>query len=239
MSLRPLPADDPNLRLMALRLRRTLWIWAALAAGMGFLSLAPAGGGALLPAIGWLAGAALLALLPQPALLALNAALWALSLLAWIPGVGAVLGSDPLSVLLEPGAFESLGLAVVRLLLAATSWNQFLFYRMLYGTGRASGLDANLRPIPEVIRNLSDPLAAVARALGAAALAVALACWTLTLELRPSGVQLAVVVASFALGLGLGAAFSPTQRRAAALLGVGGAGLAIVIALAAGTALPS
>jgi hypothetical protein len=238
MTIRPLLPEDPNLRQAALRMRRTLWIWAALAAGMGILSAAPAGGGALVPALGWLAAAALMALLPQPALLALNAALWALSLLAWIPGVGAALGNDPLTVLLQPGAFESLGLAVVRLLLAATAWNQFLFYRMLYGTGRAAGLDADLPPIPEVIRNLSNRLAVAARALGAAALAVASISWAAPLSLRPAGVQAGVVLASFALGLGLGAAFSPTQRRAAALLGVGLAGIAIVVALAAGTTLP-
>jgi hypothetical protein len=239
MTLRPLSSDDPNLRQAALRMRRTLWIWAALAAGMGILSAAPAGGGTLVPAAGWLAAAALMALLPQPALLALTAALWALSLLAWIPGVGAALGTDPLTVLLQPGTFESLGLAVVRLLLAATAWNQFLFYRMLYGTGRAAGLDANLPPIPEVVRNLSDRLAKAALALGAAALAVASVSWAVTLPLRPTGVQTGVVLASFALGLGLGAAFSPTQRRAAALLGVGLAGIAIVVALAAGTTLPT
>lgn len=220
-------------------MRRTLWIWAALAAGMGILSAAPAGGGALIPAVGWLAAAALMALLPQPALLALNAALWALSLLAWIPGVGAALGTDPLTALLQPGTFESLGLAVVRLLLAASSWNQFLFYRMLYGTGRAAGLDASLPPIPEVVRNLSDRLAKAALTLGAAALAAASASWAVTLPLRPNGVQAGVLLASFALGLGLGAAFSPTQRRAGALLGVGLAGIAIVVALAAGTTLPT
>lgn len=239
MTLRPLSSDDPNLRQAALRMRRTLWIWAALAAGMGILSAAPAGGGTLVPAVGWLAAAALLAVLPQPALLALNAAIWALSLLAWIPGVGAALGTDPLAVLLQPGTFESLGLAVVRLLLAATAWNQFLFYRMLYGTGRAAGLDASLPPIPEVVRNLSDRLAKAALALGAAALAVASVSWAVTLPLRPTGVRAGVVLASFALGLGLGAAFSPTQRRAAALLGVGMAGIAIVVALAAGTTLPT
>jgi len=218
-------------------MRRTLWIWAALAAGMGILSASPAGGGALIAALGWLAAAALMALLPQPALLALNAVLWALSLLAWVPGVGAALGNDPMTVLLQPGAFESLGLAVVRLLLAATSWNQFLFYRMLYGTGRAAGLDADLPAIPEVIRNPADRLALVARALSAAGLAVAALSWAVTLPLRYSGVRAGIVLGSFALGLGLAAAFSPTQRRAAALLGVGLAGIAIVVALAAGTTL--
>ena len=203
------------------------------------MSAAPAGGGALIPALGWFAAAALMALLPQPALLSLSAALWALSLLAWIPGVGAALGNDPFTVLLQPGPFESLGLAVVRLLLAAMAWNQFLFYRMLYGTGGAAGLDAGLPPIPEVIRNLSDRWSLAARALGAMALVVALLAWVVPPSLRPSGLQAGVVLASFALGLGLGAAFSPTQRRGAALLGVGLAGIAIVASLAVGTTLPS
>lgn len=238
MSAAPLSPEHPHLRQAAGRLRRTLWVWAALSAGMGLLAASPAGGGTLIPALAWLTAAALLALTPQPVLLALAAGQWALSLLAWIPGVGAATGADPLSTLLQPGAFESIGLAVVRLLLAATAWNQFLFYRMLYGTGKAAGLNRELPPIPEVIPNRSDRWALVSRAAGAAALIAGLASFALGPPIRPLTIQSGLALASLALGLGLGAAFSPTSRRGAALLGTGLAAMAVIVALAAGTRLP-
>jgi hypothetical protein len=109
-----LTSEHPNLRQAATRLRRTLWIWAALAAGMGLLTAAAAAGGELVPALGWLAAGVLMALFTQPLLLALTAVQWALSLVAWIPGVSRVAGGDALTTLLQPGAFESIGLAIVR-----------------------------------------------------------------------------------------------------------------------------
>ena len=44
-----LTSEHPNLRQAATRLRRTLWIWAALAAGMGLLTAAPANQGESCP----------------------------------------------------------------------------------------------------------------------------------------------------------------------------------------------
>ena len=233
-----LTSEHPNLRQAAVRLRRTLWIWAALAAGMGLLTAAPAGGGELVPALGWLAAAALMLVFAQPVLIALSAVQWALSLVAWIPGVASVTGRDALTTLLQPGAFESAGLAIVRVLLAVTAWNQFLFYRMLYGTGRAAGLDPNLPPIPEVIPNRSNTWALTARTLGAAGFAASVVALALTTPSRLLLIQAGLLLASPALGLGLGAAFSPTTRRGAALLGAGLGGVAFVLALAAGAALP-
>ena len=233
-----LTSEHPNLRHAATRLRRTLWIWAALAAGMGLITAAPAGGAELVPALGWLAAAALMALFAQPVLLALTAVQWALSLVAWIPGVASVTGGDALTMLLQPGAFESVGLAIVRVLLAITAWNQFLFYRMLYGTGRAAGLDPNLPPIPEVVANRTDAWALASRLLGGVALVAALAALGLSTPSRLTVIQAGLLLASLALGLGLGAAFSPTTRRGAALLGAGFGGVSFVLALAAGAALP-
>ncbi len=233
-----LTSAHPNLRQAATRLRRTMWIWAALAAGMGLLAGAPAGGGELVPALGWLAAAALMALFTQPALLALTAVQWALSMVAWIPGVARISGADALTTLLQPGAFESVGLAIVRVLLAITAWNQFLFYRMLYGTGQAAGLDPNLPPIPEVVPNRSDTWALVGRLLGVAAIVAALIALALTTPARLILIQVGLLLASLALGLGLGAAFSPTTRRGAALLGAGLGGIGFVLALAAGAAIP-
>jgi len=227
-----LTSEHPNLRHAATRLRRTLWIWAALAAGMGLLTAAPAGGGELVPALGWIVAAVLMALFAQPALLALTAVQWALSLVAWIPGVSRVAGGDALTTLLQPGAFESIGLAIVRVLLAITAWNQFLFYRMLYGTGRAAGLDPNLPPIPEVVSNRTDAWALASRLLGGVAIVAALAALGLSTPVRLTVIQAGLLLASLALGLGLGAAFSPTTRRGAALLGAGLGGAGFVLALA-------
>jgi hypothetical protein len=229
-----LTSEHPNLLHAATRLRRTLWIWAALAAGMGLLTAAPAGGGELVPAIGWFVAAMLMALFAQPVLLALTAVQWALSLVAWIPGVARVTGGDALTTLLQPGAFESAGLAIVRVLLAVTAWNQFLFYRMLYGTGKAAGLDPNLPPIPEVVANRTDAWALASRLLGAVAIVAALAALGMSTPSRLIVIQAGLLLASLALGLGLGAAFSPTTRRGAALLGAGLGGVGFVLALAVG-----
>ncbi len=94
MTHRTLPSEHPNLRLAATRLRRTMWIWAALAAGMGLLTAAPAGGGALVPGPRLVGGRS-----PDGALRPAGApartdrrALWALSMVAWIPGVARRLG---------------------------------------------------------------------------------------------------------------------------------------------------
>ncbi len=201
---------------------------------MGLLTAAPAGGGELVPAIGWFVAAVLMALFAQPVLLALTAVQWALSLVAWIPGVARVAGGDALTTLLQPGAFESIGLAIVRVLLAVTAWNQFLFYRMLYGTGRAAGLDPNLPPIPEVVANRTDAWALASRLLGGVAIVAALAALGLSTPSRLIVIQAGLLLASLALGLGLGAAFSPTTRRGAALLGAGLGGAGFVLALAVG-----
>ena len=233
-----LTSEHPNLRHAATRLRRTPWIWVALAAGMGLLTAAPAAGGELVPAIGWFAAAVLMALFAQPVLLALTAVQWALSMVAWIPGVARISGADALTTLLQPGAFESIGLAIVRVLLAITAWNQFLFYRMLYGTGQAAGLDPNLPPIPEVVPNRTDAWALASRLLGGVAIVAGLVALALTTPARLVLIQVGLLLASLALGLGLGAAFSPTTRRGAALLGAGLGGVGFVLALAAGAAVP-
>jgi len=238
MSATDLTPEHPNLRQAATRLRRTMWVWAALAAGMGVLTASQGMGGSLLPALGWFAAAVLTALFVQPVLLGLAAVQWALSLVTWIPGVALVVGGDALTTLLNPGAFESFGLALVRVLLAITSWNQFLFYRMLYGTGLAAGLDPSLPPIPEIVPNRTDTWALAARTLGCLALAAALLALALAAPARLPAIQVGLVLASLGIGLGMGTAFSPTGRRGVALLGVGVAVAAFVLALAAGATQP-
>ena len=215
-----LSVDHPNLRLAATRLQRLQWIWGALFGGMAVLAWFTVGDVYPLAALPWLAAALLLAFLLQPALLALVALLWGLSLVALIPGMATVFGPDPISEVFSGGTIETVGRAVVRVLLAGVAWNQFLFYRMLYGTKRMVGLDSDLPDIPEVVDNRSDALAVASSVLGAAGAVATLL--SLTLSGRPAGhalVQLAYHVSIFALGLGLGAAFSPTSQRRWALIG--------------------
>lgn len=226
---------DPNLQAAVGRLRRTQWAWAALLAALAALALASAPSGVHpLSALPWAAAAVLLALGPQPALLALVALLWALSLAALTPAARAALGPDPLGLIFGGGGIELVALAGVRLLLAVAAWNQFLFYRMLYGTAQASGLDPALPIVPEVVRNRSDSLALASMALGGLGL---LSAWVGAAMLPASASAgaraLGAGAAAFALGLGMGAAFSPTRRRGAALAGAGLGALAFLSAFIA------
>jgi hypothetical protein len=164
--------------------------------------------------------------------------LWGLSLANLTPGVGALLGPDPLSLLFGNGTLEIVVIVLIRLVIMVTALNQFFMYRMLYGTGDMTGLDPDMADIPEVIPNHSDTLALVARTLGMISLAGDLLASTLMAS--EQGVYLLGISISFgvfAIGLGLGSAFSPTQRRAAALTGVGLGSAAYLVAIAFGRVL--
>ncbi len=217
----PLPADDPNLQLALRRMRRTLWVWAALLGGMGVLASSLVGREYPFLAVPWLAGAALLALSLQPAMLAVAALLWGLTLVHMLPGFATAFGPDPLIQALGSGPFETIGLAVVRLVLMVTAWNQFMFYRLLYGTAGMAGLDPDHRPIPPMVPNRSDLLAGTSLALGVLAVTTAstsIALLEKTVLLRAA--QAALPVAVLGIALGLAAAFAPVRRRWIALLGV-------------------
>lgn len=227
--------DHPNLVLAVGRLKRLQWLWAGLLAALGILAIGASGFGQPVVPVVWIIIAGLLAYQVQPIFLALVAVAWGFSLLLLVPGVEATLGADPITRLFGANTVEILALALVRLLLLATAWNQFMFYRMLYGTSQAGGLDDALPPIPVVIPNPSDRLALWARWLGFLGVLAALA----SVPLARSSATLAVVgiaygLSIFSVGLGLGSAFSPTRRRTAALVGVGLGCLALVLALAFG-----
>jgi hypothetical protein len=186
-------------------------------------------------AIPWLVTAALLAASAQPALLALLAAQLAFSLILLLPGAADAFGADPVTLTFGATGVEAILFALVRGGLALTAWSQFLFYRMLYGTAMASGLDPRLPAVPEVVPNRSDTFAVAGRAMGALSLLVVLA----SLSLRGPGAALPVLTvghatAVYAIGLGVGSAFSPTGRRAAALTGVILGSLAFLGSVAAG-----
>ncbi|MGH2606014.1 MAG: hypothetical protein ACRDG5_05430, partial [Anaerolineales bacterium] len=228
-----LPVDTPTLTLAVTRLRRTLWVWAALMGGMGLLTLY-ANPGHPFESLPWLTAAALMAFGIQPAYLALSAFEWGISLTSFIPGVRYAFGADPLVSPPDVGAVGVAGLALVRVLFLVTAWNQFLLYRLLYGTQVATGLDPNLPVIPEMLPNRTDNLALTGRLLAVLALPASLLSWFLIpAPLDPLALGLARAMSTLAVGLGLGAAFSPTRRRDAALLaiGLGAAGFLLTLGL--------
>ncbi|NIN95672.1 MAG: hypothetical protein GTO49_11975, partial [Anaerolineae bacterium] len=216
-----LSSEDPNLLLAADRLRRISWIWGSVLGAMGLVALRVAGRQHPFTVAPWLLVAFLLLFGRQPAYLAVAAVQSSLSLILLVPGLQPVFGPEPLTTLLGSSGLETIGLALVRIGVMITAWNQFLFYRMLYGTGGASGLDAELPIVPEVIPNRTDQLALTASALGASGLVLAWGSMPVSDLLRAGQtLDIALGLATLAIGFGLGSAFSPTRRRGYALLGV-------------------
>jgi hypothetical protein len=225
--------DHPNLLQARKRLRRVLWGWAGISAAVGILMLLGERAQYPLASLPWFATAILLTLSIQPPLLALAAVLWGISLTTLMPGLGNLVGHDPLGALFGGGLMENLAIVLVRILLLIMSWNQFMFYRMLYGTANIEGLDSSLPSIPEIIENRSDRIAVAAPVLGligVSAAVLALISKNLDTVLFSSAIAYSTCI--FAIGFGLGAAFSPTYRRKAALLGTGLGLLAFLLILA-------
>jgi len=230
--------DHPNLLLAVGRLRRLQVAWAILFAGLGGLALASGGLTQPMVPLTWIIIAVLLLSRPEPLFLALVSAAWGLSMIFLVPGARLVLGGDPISRIFATDVAETLAMAVVRLVLLIAAWNQFLFYRLLYGTEGAAGLDPSLAPVPPVLPNSSDGTAILARLAGFVAVMASLAsvpladsaAGALLLGLSYGGTTLAV-------GLGLGSAFVPTQRRSIALWGVALGCAGLVLALLIGRAL--
>ena len=232
------PVDHPNLLLAVSRLRRMQIAWAILFAGLGGLALASGGLAQPIVPLTWIIIAVLLMARPEPLILALVSAAWGLSMIFLVPGARLALGGDPISRIFATDVVETLAIAVVRLVLLVAAWNQFLFYRLLYGTEGAAGLDPSLPPIPAVLANPGDRTAILARLAGFLAVMASLA--SVPLVDSPAGallLGLAYSSAVLAVGLGLGSAFVPTRRRAVALTGIGFGCAALVAALLIGRAL--
>jgi hypothetical protein len=136
-----------------------------------------------------------------------------------------ILGPDPLPQLISLGRLEFAALALGKLLLMYTAFNQFLYLRLLYGTARATTDDPDLPLIPEMVPNRTNAQARWAR--GAATVGAVCAAAALFIAFGEMesfariGAELGGSLAAIAIGLGLGAAFSPTDERPAALWGVG------------------
>jgi hypothetical protein len=229
---KPLHVDDPNLQLAANRLQRTLRIWAFLFAAMRALLLGTLREQYPTASMIWFGSALLLLLSRQPALLAFVAIQWGISLTTLIPGVVQITGPDPLSYLFDSGLLETLVLVGVRLFMIVTAVNQFLFYRMLYGTESIQELYPDLTPIPEVIPNHTAQFALAGRLFGFIGVLFTL----LSIPLRTHGLDadllnLALGSATIAMGFGLGVAFSPTQQRGTALTAILLGGVAFMLAI--------
>jgi hypothetical protein len=180
----------------------------------------------------WFASALLILLSTQPAFLALVAIQWGISLTSLIPGVALITGPDPLSYLFDSGILETVVLVGVRLVMVVTAVNQFLLFRMLYGTKSIQELHPDLTPIPEVIPNRTGQIAVAGRFLGF--MGILLTLFSVPMRSRgldPHLLNLALSSSTVAMGFGLGVAFSPTQRRGTAMVAIILGGFAFMMAI--------
>lgn len=244
---RTLSSDHPNLVLAVSRLRRIMLAWAALFLGMAVLTFLAVP--SAIP-VQWIAGAALLVfsaapnptsndakrqyLGPQPALLALVAVTWALSLLGLVPAINEVFALDPIVLVFDAGILEGLASAFVRGMLVLLVWNQFLFYRMLYGTRGAVGLEPGLPDIPEVVPNRTALLETYARWAGISGGAIILAATVIpSADLQLPLLSIALGAGTVGVGLSIGVAFSPTESRPAALVSLFFGAVIFLVSIAA------
>jgi hypothetical protein len=188
---------------------------------MAALTFTALGSSHILRAVPWVVGALLFAFGRQPAYLALASISWGLELVHLVPGAEAALGPNPLSASLGSGPLELLGYAVLEAVMMVTAWNQFMFYRMLYGTQAFSGLDPEAPAIPEIVPNRSSQLAWAAFLMALGSVIAAAAAIPLAQQARMSwAVDAAIGLSQLALGLGLGVVVSPTARRELAIASV-------------------
>ncbi len=211
-----------------------MWIWAGLFLAMAVLIYTALGSAHILRAAPWIIGALLFIFGRQPAFLALASIFWGLELIHLVPGAEAALGPNPLSASLGSSPLEILGYAVLEAVMLITAWNQFMFYRMLYGTQGFTGLDSEAPLIPEVVPNQTSRLAWTALILALGSVIVTAAAIPLARQARSVfAVDTALGLSELAMGLGLGVAFSPTTRRRLALAGtlIGAVGFALSLAI--------
>jgi hypothetical protein len=217
-----LSPDHPNLISAAQRMQRICWAWATVSLLFAVLTYGTVGETYPLAALPWLLHGLLLVRNQQPLFLGLTAVLWGISVLNLLPGISGLVGPDPLTVIFETSVIEKIAFGVVRFLLLLMAWNQFMFYRILYGTAEMNGLDDDLPIVPEIILNWSDVLAVVAPAIGILGMVTT---WVTVLPttgtLRTVLAEVAYACIIFSIGLGIGVTFSPTSRRRLALFAVG------------------
>ncbi|MBL8056805.1 MAG: hypothetical protein JNK29_08910 [Anaerolineales bacterium] len=224
-----LSTSDPNLQEAVKRLDRTQKTTGWILIGYGvFTQLVAVSTDPLHPVAGlpFLAIGFFTLIWGDPALLAASALLLALAVVPALTPAVSVLGPDPVVQLTEVTGIELLIVVGVKAVLAFNAMQQFLLFRWLYGTERASSDEPNLAIIPPMVVNRSDRLARWSRSTGLIAAGAGLLALGF-LAADPAAyagrvvAELAGALAAVAAGLGLGAAFSPTDERPAALLGLG------------------
>lgn len=217
-----LSPEHPNLVSAAQRMQRICWAWATVSLLFAVLTFGTVGKTYPLAALPWLLHGLLLLGNQQPLYLGLTAVLWGISVLNLLPGISGLVGPDPLTVIFESSVIERIAFGVVRFLLLLMSWNQFMFYRILYGTAEMNGLDDDLPLVPEIVPNWSDALSIIAPAIGVLGLVTT---WVTVLPatgtLRTVLAEVAYTCIIFSIGLGVGVIFSPTSRRRLAVFAVG------------------
>ncbi len=238
--VKTLPADDPKLQEAVNRHKRAQQVNGWILIGFGVLTqvvavssepLHPVAGLAFI-AIGFFCLA-----WGDPALLATSAVLFAFAIVPTVNPALTLLGPDPIQRLAGLSGWEVAIIVIVKGVLALTSMQQFLLFRLLYGTERMVSDEPNLNLIPPLVTNRTDIYARWSRTTGIiAALLGGLALGFLAVAPQALATryaaELAGALGAVALGLGVGAAFSPTDERPAALLGMG-TGAAAYLAAAA------
>lgn len=240
--IRTLSTKDTHLQAAVAQLKRatvtTGWIL------IGYGLLAQAVGIVLVPVhpvagLVYIAVGLLLLVWGDPALLAVAAGVFALSIVPTLNPDLALLGPDPVVRLIGAGAlFEIFTLVVVKLFLAWSALNQFQMFRLLYGTENLTGADPNLPAIPPMVRNRADRIATLARSSGLIGLGLAGVALA-SVFVDPTAAAIASLAESggslggAAVALGLAAAFTPTHKRVEALQGAIAGLLGYLLALAA------
>lgn len=217
-----LSPDHPNLVLAVNRLRRIFWAWGGLFIFMALFTAAVLRGSYPLAPLPWLIVGITIVFGRQPATLGLAAIMWGMSIVSLIPNVNTLIGPDPISHLLELSAIEGVALGVVRVLLLIMAWNQFMFYRMLYGTEQMSGTPSDLPPIPAMFTNKTGQIARIAQLVGLLGLFLVWGSILITSEtLAINFLALSYTTSILSIGMGVGVVFSPTTKRKNALSAIG------------------
>lgn len=235
------PSSDPHLIDAVSRSRRSLRFWGVLFAAEALVSALTLGRTHPLIWAAPLATAVIVAAGLQPSSFALAATYLVSGALRALPVVAQTLGPDPLLAWTDVAPVHLIAIAFTRLVLAQTAVQQFLHYRLLYGTARATGPVAELPALPPMVANRTELTARWSLWCGISSLlAVGSALTFASPVAAVAALDLAGGLATLAIGLGLGATFSPTDHRSAALTGavagmVGyGAALQVGLSLLAG-----
>jgi hypothetical protein len=218
--------NDPSLMASVERLRRVQQVWGVLLIGLGVITEFAGTSAHPVSGLPFVAVGLLALLWREPALLATVAVLMAFAI---VPGLNpriTVLGPDPVTTFGALTWLEQAAVVVGKALIVFTATNQFLLYRFLYGTARATAPDSEMDIIPPMVPNRTDGLARAGRLIGLVGAGLALLALLVSFVdpaayVPQIAAEMGGSLAVMAVGLGFGAAFSPTDERRAALWAMG------------------